>query len=387
MNDGWTEMLAERQFAVHRRALVAADRLKLSVVVPSYNTAPFIAQTIRSILDQTVSDLEVIVVDDGSSDDSLAVIDAMRDPRVTCVQQHNRGLAGARNTGILLSRAETIGFCDADDVWYSRKAERHLAMMEANPQLGLTFSFSEYLSESGMPTGQLLVTRCHQPTVHDLIRRNHIGNGSTPLVRKDAFRVAGLFDETLGSCEDFEMWVRVAACTPFVLGLLPEVLTGYRVRSGSMTTSYDNFLEGHRLALERFRVYVPGFSEREAARSYAECLRIASRKAFANGQVAMSRALFVRALRHAPLLPLSDERAFGLLGLHLLALPLPAAAQPRVYHTAQRLMRRVFAAMFSFSVSNAAAVAPNGKPASSRLPLPASAEVGEGATPSCVLPR
>lgn len=381
MNARLNDLLGQRQFTVRRRATIAAERLQLSVVVPSYNTAAFIAQTLRSILDQTMSDLEVIVVDDGSRDDSLAVLDAMRDARVTVVEQPNRGLAGARNTGILLARAEMIGFCDADDVWYPRKAERHLALMDTDPRLGLTFSFSEYLAENGMPTGQLLLTRCSRPAVRDLIRRNHIGNGSTPVVRKEVFRLAGLFDETLGSCEDFEMWVRSAACTPLLLGLLPEVLTGYRVRPGSMTTSYDNFLEGHRLALERVRTYVPNFSEREAARSYAECLRIASRKAFSNGQVAMSRTLFLRALRHAPLLPLRDGRAFGLLALHLMARVLPAPAQPRVYHAAQRVMRQAFAAWLPHgehrSVGTAATI-----PASTLT----TGEISKGA-PTCVLPR
>jgi glycosyltransferase involved in cell wall biosynthesis len=325
------------------------------------------------------------VVDDGSADESLATIDAILDPRVTCVQQRNRGLAGARNTGILLARAETIGFCDADDVWYPRKAERHLALMADAPELGLTFSFSEYLAENGTPTGQLLLTRCRQPGVRDLIRRNHIGNGSTPVVRKEVFRLAGLFDETLGSCEDFEMWVRSAACTPLRLGLLPEVLTGYRVRPGSMTTSYDNFLEGHRLALERFRTYVPDFRERDAARSYAECLRIASRKAFSNGQMAISRRLFLRALRATPMLPLHDGRAAGLLGLHLLALPLPAHAQARVYRIAQHLMRHAFALWRGLKPRSAAGVTGNGK-LSPPLPTAATREIGKG-TPSCVLPR
>ena len=386
MNDPFGDLLSRREIAVRHRATIAAARLQLSVVVPSYNTAPFIAETIRSILDQTVRDLEVIVVDDGSADGSLATIDAIRDPRVTCVQQRNRGLAGARNTGILLARAETIGFCDADDVWYPRKAERHLALMAGAPDLGLTFSFSEYLAENGAPTGQLLLTRCRQPGVRDLIRRNHIGNGSTPVVRKDVFRLAGLFDETLGSCEDFEMWVRSAACTPLRLGLLPEVLTGYRVRLGSMTTSYDSFLEGHRLALERFRTYVPDFSERDAARSYAECLRIASRKAFANGQMAISRRLFLRALGFAPTLPLRDGRAFGLLALHLLALPLPASVQPRVYRTAQLLMRHAFRAWLGLGWRDTGGVTGDSRPISPSAPDPATGEIAEG-TPSCVLPR
>jgi len=336
-----------RELLILRRASIAAERLRLSVVVPSYNTGRFIAETIRSILAQSVADLEVIVVDDGSTDDSLDVIAAIDDPRLTCVSQRNRGLAGARNTGIQLARSETVGFCDGDDVWYINKAERHLAVMEADARLGLTFSFSEYLSEDGHPTGQLLITRCREPSALDLIRRNHVGNGSTPVVRKDVFRLAGAFDETLGSCEDFEMWVRSAACTPWKLRLVPEVLTGYRVRLGSMTTSYDSFLQGYRLALERFRTYVPEFSDRQANRSYAECLRIASRKAFANGQVRFSRELFVRACRHAPMLPLSDARALAMLLLHALALPLPQQRQAALYRVARRSMRWVFALLMT----------------------------------------
>jgi glycosyltransferase involved in cell wall biosynthesis len=330
---------------VLRSASIPAERLRLSVVVPSYNTARFVRESVRSILDQSLADLEVIVVDDGSTDDSLEVIASLDDPRLTCVRQPNCGLAGARNTGIALSRAGTIGFCDADDVWYPRKAERHLAVMDADARLGLTFSFSEYLSEDGRPTGQLLITRCREPSAHDLIRRNHVGNGSTPVVHKDVFRLAGLFDETLGSCEDFEMWVRSAARTSWKLRLLPEVLTGYRIRPGSMTTSYESFLRGHRLALERFRTYVPAFTDREAERSYAECLRIASRKAFSNGQVRMSRRLFADALRHAPALPLSDARALAMLLLHALALPLPRRRQADLYRAARRLTRWGFAVL------------------------------------------
>ena len=122
----------------------------------------------------------------------------------------------------------------------SRRFERHLALMAGAPDLGLTFSFSEYLAENGAPTGQLLLTRCRRPGVRDLIRRNHIGNGSTPVVRKDVFRIAGLFDESLGSCEDFEMWVRSAACTPLRLGLLRRLLA--------------------RRDLDTVRVEKPGFS-------------------------------------------------------------------------------------------------------------------------------
>ena len=334
-----------RELTVLRRAALPAHRVRLSVVVPSYNTARYVRDTLASLLAQTVRDLEVVVVDDGSRDDSLAVLAAVDDPRLTVAVQANRGLAGSRTSGLLLARAPAIGFCDADDLWFARKAERHLACLDADPRVGLTFSWSAYLDEAGAWTGQYLLSRCRAPSARDLIRRNHVGNGSTVVARRDVFARAGLFDESLGSCEDFEMWVRAAACSGYGVRLLPEVLTGYRVRAGSMSTTYDDFVRGYARALERFRDYVPGFTPRDAARSHAECLRIASRKAFSGGQVALSRALFAAAVRRAPSLPLRDWRALGMLALHLGAWPLPPAGQARFYRVVRGAMRLGFRAL------------------------------------------
>ncbi len=334
-----------RHLTVLRAASVPADDLRLSVIVPSYDTAPYVRQTVASLFAQSASPLEVVVVDDGSHDDSLAVLASIDDPRLTVAVQANRGLAGARNSGLRLARAPVVGFCDADDLWYPHKAARHLALLAAEPDVGLTFSYSAYLDQHGAPTGQYLLSRCHRPSARDLIRRNHIGNGSTVVARRAVFARAGLFDESLGSCEDFEMWVRAAACSSFAVRLVPEVLTGYRVRTGSMSVATDDFLRGYGRALDRFRTYVPGFTAREAARSYAEGLRIASRKAFSGGQIAHSRRLLGAALRAAPSLPLRDLRAFGMLALHASAWPLPAAGRARLYRAVRRAMRTAFRAL------------------------------------------
>jgi hypothetical protein len=109
-----------------------------------------------------------------------------------------------------------------------------------------------------------------------------------------------------------------------------------------MSTTYDDFIRGYDRALERFRLYVPGFTARAAARSYAECLRIASRKAFSDGQVALSRRLFTAALRQAPSLPLRDWRALGMLALHLGAWPLSPDGQQRFYRGVRGAMRSAF---------------------------------------------
>lgn len=344
--DEWSEPAGARAPAaplVVRRSTVAASRLRLSVVVPCFGVGSLAVEAVRSILRQTMTDIEVIVVDDGSTDDTLVHVLRIDDRRLTCVTQANRGLAGARNTGIRHARAPLIGFCDGDDLWHPHKAARHLAIMEKDPTVGLTFSYSAYLDESGAPTGQFLVTRCRAPTARDLVVRNHVGNGSTPIVRRECFERAGLFDETLRSCEDVEMWVRLSVLTPYTLRLIPEPLTGYRVRQGSLTVSYENFLVANRLAVQRFARYVPGFTPRVAERSHAEALRIASRKAFSSGQVALSRRLFVQALRHSPTLVLRDARAFTMALLHLAALPLPNRLQTAPYRLLRRLLRIAYA--------------------------------------------
>jgi glycosyltransferase involved in cell wall biosynthesis len=328
---------------VLRRSTVPAAGLRLSVVVPCYSLGALCVEAVRSVLHQTMSALEVIVVDDGSTDDTLQCVLAIDDPRLTCITQHNRGLAAARNTGVRHARAAFIGFCDGDDVWHPDKAARHLALMELDASIGLTFSYSAYLDESGAPTGQLLVTRCGQPTAYDLVVRNHVGNGSTPIVRRECFERAGLFDETLRSCEDVEMWVRLSVLTPFTLRLIPEPLTGYRVRPGSLTVSFDNFLAASRLAVQRFQQYLPGVTPRIAERSYAETLRIASRKALSNGQVTLSRSLFLQALHYAPDLVVRDARALGMGILHLLALVLPPRVQTVPYRLLRRLMKFAYA--------------------------------------------
>ena len=327
-----------RELTVLRRAAVPAHRLRLSVVVPSYNTAPFVRETLASLCAQTVRDLEIVVVDDGSRDDSVAVLLSIDDPRLTVAVQANRGLAGSRNSGLLLARAPVIGFCDADDLWFARKAEAHLAMLDAEPRVGLTFSYSAYLDERGAFTGQYLLSRCRAPSGRP-IRRNHVGNGSTVVARRDAFVRAGPSTKRWAAARTWRCGC-VAACSGYDAPSAPGAHR-LRVRAGSMST-FDDFIRGYARALERFRHYVPGFTPRAAARSYAECLRIASRKAFSNGQVALSRTLFAEAVRRAPSLPLRDWRAFGMLALHLGAWPLPAAGQQRFYRAVRGAMRAGF---------------------------------------------
>lgn len=226
----------DRVYELVRVASVPRGAVGVSVVIPSYNTRSFVVPAIRSALYQTYSAIEVIVVDDGSIDDSVDQILTVDDDRLTCVRQWNRGLSAARNTGIRLTRGKYVAFLDSDGLWSPLKVAHHLAVMERDSTLGVTFSYSAYLAQNGTPTGEYLITSCQRPDVCQLMTRNHIGNGSTPVVRKECFEVAGLFDEALSGCADWEFWARVAA-SGFSFQLIPKVLTGYRIRTGSRSGS------------------------------------------------------------------------------------------------------------------------------------------------------
>ncbi len=114
---------------------------KASIIVPAFNVSETLPQTLKSLLNQTFEDFEIVVVDDGSSDDTAQITRAFgADTRVKLILQRNRGLAGARNTGIAEARGEYIGFCDADDLWQPKKLANHIAHLENAPEVGLSFS-------------------------------------------------------------------------------------------------------------------------------------------------------------------------------------------------------------------------------------------------------
>ena len=121
----------------------------MSVVVPAYNVAATLQETLISISNQTFQNIEIIVVDDGSTDTTPEILKNYIDPRMRVIRQKNRGLAGARNTGIHYSKAKYIAFCDSDDVWEAEKLERHFNHLEADGNVGISFAGSSLINENG----------------------------------------------------------------------------------------------------------------------------------------------------------------------------------------------------------------------------------------------
>ncbi len=284
--------------------------VRVSVVVPLYQTEAYIGAALSSVLAQTFRDFEVIVVDDGSSDLGPAIAGATGDARVRVVTQENRGLAGARNTGIRHSRADIIALLDADDLWAPEKLRRHVAQLDANAFLDVSFSASRLIDGDGRDLGLVQSPISHALGAADFFRRNPIGNGSAPVLRRRAFdRIAffdkGLgrlcwFDESFRQSEDIECWMRLKAMAGCQFGYVPEPLTLYRVNSGGLSANIGAQLATWRRFRDKVQTYAPDIVAVHGARAEAYQLRYLARRAIRSGDRSAGLRLMLEALRRSP---------------------------------------------------------------------------------------
>ncbi len=262
----------------------------VSVVIPLYNTQRYIADSIGSVLAQSFGDFELIVIDDGSSDRGPEIARSFKDARVRVVTQDNRGLAGARNSGIRAARAPLVGFLDADDIWHPDKLARHVAHLAANAECGVSFSHSRLIDEAGAPIGlQQSPSTDHQCDIVDLFCHNPVGNGSSPVIRRAtldaiAFADAKLgrmcwFDESFRQSEDIECWVRIAATTLWRFGCVASPLTDYRVTSGGLSANVEKQLATWRRFRDKVRDYAPALAAEHGRRAEGFQLRYLARRA------------------------------------------------------------------------------------------------------------
>ncbi|MBD2250023.1 glycosyltransferase family 2 protein [Nostoc parmelioides] len=189
---------------------------KISVIIPAYNAERTILETINSVLKQTFSDLEIIVINDGSTDRTVEVIQNVDDARLKVYSYENSRASGARNHGISHAVGDFISFLDADDLWTPDKLELQLAALNHYPEAGVAYSWTYTIDDKG----ELLkpFEPLYEGNVYtDLLLANFLTNGSNPLIRKAAIASIGEFDTTLRSGEDWDYWLRLAYKWPFVV--------------------------------------------------------------------------------------------------------------------------------------------------------------------------
>lgn len=236
----------------------------VSVIIPAHNSAAFIADAIASVRAQTFTDHEIIVIDDGSTDDTREVI--RRFPEVRSVHQMNDGAAAARNAGIVLARGEFICFLDADDLWRSEKLARQVHFMAAHPDVGLLFTDAEEHGADDVEKASILATMTFgsdatRVPIEDAFRKLLIENfipTSTVMVRRSCLTASGPFDLSLPNVEDRDMWLRLAAVVP--VACLPEVMACKRSHGANISMRTELTLRSRIRVWQRARQRFPALA-------------------------------------------------------------------------------------------------------------------------------
>ena len=207
----------------------------VSVIIPVYNGEKTIRETINSVLAQTFGDLEVIAIDDGSTDGTVEAISSIADDRVSVFSYPNAGQAASRNRGISRASGEFIAFLDADDLWTPQKLEAQLQALKENPDAAVAYSWSDCIDEDGNYLRPASHVTLNGNVLEALFLVNFIDNGSNPLIRKTALEAVGVFDETMPPTEDWDLWLRLAERYPFVCVSQPHIL--YRQSTSSQSAN------------------------------------------------------------------------------------------------------------------------------------------------------
>ena len=272
----------------------------ISVVVPAYNSEQTLRETIEAVRRQTFTDLELIVIDDGSTDGTRRYLETIQDPRLRVYAYPNGGLASARNRGIERSLGEFVSFIDADDLWTPDKLELQLQALRRHPEAAVAYSWTAFIGRSGGFLFAKDPSRIDGDVYSDLLTGNFVASGSNILVRKRCADAVGGFDTTLGSAHDWDFCLRVAARWPFVL--VPKYQILYRIWEGAMSADAQRCEAACLRACERALCGLAGFPpwrrnqvlsnvkqyaaflylsraggvniRREAGRKLAECIRL-----------------------------------------------------------------------------------------------------------------
>jgi glycosyltransferase involved in cell wall biosynthesis len=231
----------------------------VSVIIPAFNAAADIRQTLNSVLAQTYQEIEVIVVDDGSSDATAAIIEEFvaRDARFQLVRQSNAGVGAARNAAIRKARGKYVAPLDADDLWFPEKLEKQVACMEqCSNETGLVYCSSTLIDKQGKPVHVGQPNTLEGRLRHAMVLKNLLGNASVPLFRAAALEKVGLYltraeQEGGQGCEDWDLALRIAEI--FSIRVVPENLVAYRQTSSSMSVNAEWMAASYAVTMNRAR--------------------------------------------------------------------------------------------------------------------------------------
>ena len=215
----------------------------VSVIIPAYNAEKFIGETILSILNQSFKELELIIVDDGSTDQTFRICNEIVDKRIQVYHRANSGVSNSRNFGAEKAKGTYLAFVDADDIWHPMKLERSLPLFTGE-HVGLVHSYMEVIDSTGTPTGDVLKGKEGNILESILLWDGcNIPSPSSIIVRKESYEVSGKFDPQFSTAADQDFFIRIAS--KFTIKMVPEVLGGYRMHEENMHKNIANMEDDH----------------------------------------------------------------------------------------------------------------------------------------------
>jgi glycosyltransferase involved in cell wall biosynthesis len=278
----------------------------VSVVITAYNSMDYLPETLESVLRQTFTDFEVLLVDDGSSDHIVQWASGLVDPRVRLISQENQGVSVARNTGIAHTQGKYVAFLDGDDLWEPTKLEKQVRCLEENPEVGLVHTWLTGIDRHSKPTGRVICSQIEGEVWQKIVEKNRVACSSA-MVRRCCFETVGVFDKNLRFAEDWDMWIRLA--TRYHFAVIKEPLVGYREHSNSKSKKYASKLQDFQTIIEKAFETAPFELLHIRNRSYAHINLCIAWKCLQGSEIDYKSANHFRRLAtlHYPQLRYSQE--------------------------------------------------------------------------------
>lgn len=221
----------------------------VSVILPTYNRAEMMIKAARSVLSQTYTNIELVIVDDHSTDDTETLAKSIDDKRVRYLRNEtNMGANHTRNRGILNSHGEFLALVDDDDLWLPEKIKRQIELFQSSPEnVGLVYC--GFRVQTGNGHVLMDVKPEHRGSVHDILLRKNILGSPTPVIRRTAFLSAGMFDESMNNCQDWDLWIRISKSHNF--DYVDEILAMFTVHGSQKSQSIENKIRARLRLIEK----------------------------------------------------------------------------------------------------------------------------------------
>ena len=228
-----------------------AEQALISVITPTYNRAAFLAEAIDSVLAQSFQNFELLIVDDGSTDDTQTVVNNYKhDARVVYQFQENQGQSVARNNALHHSRGEFICFLDSDDRWLPERLQWALDAFEAQPFVGVVYGDELVMNEAGQVTGSKSTGGDQSGRILPAMLKDNIIPLNTGMIRKECLEKVGGVDPTIRVADDYDMWLRLSAYYDFLH--IPKVMAHYRVMNVQISSDVRRRLSTNAEILKQF---------------------------------------------------------------------------------------------------------------------------------------